>query len=772
MISHRRFAVAFLHISMKEKKDDIFEKRKDTIYQLICDKSYVPMKEREMAYLLEIPRKRQGDLSDVLFALLSEGRIVKNAEGCYEKQKESGDYLEGIFSGNANGYGFVTVEGFDEDFFVPEKYTLNAFHGDTVRISRLYRRKEGSRRAEARVVGIISHAVTQLVGTYEKSESFGFVVPDDRHLTNDIFIQQIDAMGAVDGHKVVCKLTDYGSVNKGPEGVIVEILGHKNDPGVDILSIIKGSGIPTEFPEEVLGEATKVAKAVSKVQMRGRLDLRGEQMVTIDGADSKDLDDAVSLHMDEDGNFILGVHIADVSQYVKEGSALDEEAFRRSTSVYLLDRVIPMLPHALSNGICSLNQGEDRLALSCIMTFSPEGRQLDYEIAESVVNIDRRMTYTAVNKIIEDSDPETMLEYADFLPMFYLMHELSGILRNKRKSRGALDFDFPEPVIQLDKEGRPEEIHPYERGTSQKIIEDFMLAANETVARYAYEKELPFLYRTHGFPDAEKLKSLRTFIGNFGYTLHGDLNQIHPRKLQELLQAVSGTKEESLIQILVLRSMQRAKYDVECSGHFGIAAGYYCHFTSPIRRYPDLIIHRILKENLKKKLTKKRKEHYRTMLPKTAKQTSEYERRADEAEREVVKLKKVEFMQQFVGEEFDGKISGVTAFGLFVELPSTVEGLIPVRTLRGDHFRFVEESYQMVGERTGKTFSLGDPVHILVEQVDVLSKTVDFSLVTEEGRASSKKKESRGRGKIKGGRFRGKVRGKRYGKKWAKTHRK
>ncbi len=555
------------------------------------------------------------------------------------------------------------------------------------------------------------------------------MIPDNDKLGADIFVPLERSKGAVDGHKVVVELTDYGDGRHKPEGKVVEILGHVNDPGVDILSVVRSYDLPMEFPEKVLGQAQRLNRDVSQADMEGRRDLRGIRMVTIDGEDAKDLDDAV--HVTKEGeNYHLGVHIADVTNYVQGNSALDREALKRGTSVYLVDRVIPMLPHALSNGICSLNQGADRLALSCLMTISPEGKVINYEIVESVIHVDRRMTYTAVKKILEDEDEETIREYGELVPMFRLMRELSHILRQRRKKRGSIDFDFPESKILLDERGVPVAIKPYERNTATRIIEDFMLLANETVAQHFYWLDLPFVYRTHESPDPEKILKLGTFINNFGYHIKrktGD-SEIHPKEIQKLLGRIEGTDEEALIARLTLRSMKQAKYTVNCTGHFGLACDYYCHFTSPIRRYPDLQIHRIIKDQLRGRMSEEKAARYREILPEVAKHSSEMERRADEAERETEKQKKVQYMEERIGNIYEGVISGITAWGIYVELPNTVEGMIHVSKLEGDYFYYREETYEMTGRDTGRTFKLGEKVRIAVNGVDRMSKTIDFVL--------------------------------------------
>ena len=538
--------------------------------------------------------------------------------------------------------------------------------------------------------------------------------------------------GAVTGHKVVAQITDYGDTKHKPEGKIIEILGHVNDPGVDILSIVKGFALPTEFPERVLNQAERVAKEVSEADRAGRKDLRQLMTVTIDGEDAKDLDDAISLSY-EDGKYNLGVHIADVSNYVQENSALDREALERGTSVYLVDRVIPMLPHVLSNGMCSLNMGEDRLALSCLMTVDQKGNVIDHEIVESVIHVDERMNYTDVNKILEEHDPVLCRRYEAQVSMFHCMKKLADILREKRKSRGSIDFDFPESKIELDKEGNPISIKPYERRIANKIIEDFMLLANETVAQHFYWMEIPFVYRTHETPDPEKIMKLGTFIRNFGYNIKvktGD-NEIHPKEIQKLLGKIEGTPEEALLSRLTLRSMKRASYQTECMGHFGLACPYYCHFTSPIRRYPDLQIHRIIKEQLRGRMDGKRILHYEEILPEVAKHSSQMERRADEAERETERLKKAQYMVSRIGEKFEGVISGVTAWGIYVELPNTVEGMVHVSRMAGDYYYYDEQAYEMIGRDTGRTFRLGQKVDVIVDDVDLQMKSVDFVLQKE-----------------------------------------
>ncbi len=713
---------------------DIHERRKNLICELVEDELYVPMKEKELAIFMQVKPEERADLKQVLEELLAEGRLQITKRGKYLKgdgKKQDGELI-GTFISNSRGFGFVEIEGREQDLFIPESGVNGAFHKDKVQVELL--KEQRGKRPEAKVVAILEHALTQVVGTFEKSKTFGFVIPDNDKMSSDIFVPIERSKGAVNGHKVVVELTDYGDEKHKPEGKVVEIIGHINDPGVDIMSIVKGFELPTEFDAKVLNQAERMNKEVSEADMAGRRDLRDVIMVTIDGEDAKDLDDAVNVYKDENG-YHLGVHIADVTNYVQENSALDREALKRGTSVYLVDRVIPMLPHALSNGICSLNQGVDRLALSCLMTIDDKGEVTDYEIVESVINVNSRMSYTEVKKILEDDDKETIDKYEELVPMFRMMQELSGILREKRRKRGSIDFDFPESKMILDENGVPLEIKPYDRNTATKIIEDFMLLANETVAQHFYWMEMPFVYRTHETPDPEKILKLGTFINNFGYHIKVKVgeNEVHPKEIQKLLGKIEGTDEEALIARLTLRSMKQAKYTVNCSGHFGLACQYYCHFTSPIRRYPDLQIHRIIKEQLRGRLKEERVEHYKAILPEVAKHSSEMERRADEAERETDKLKKAQYMESRIGNIYEGVISGITAWGIYVELPNTVEGMIHVSRLVGDYYYYREETYEMVGRDTGKCFKLGQKVTIMVDDVDRMSKSIDFILAPEEG---------------------------------------
>ena len=771
------------------KKKDI-ERRKKFILELLGDPIYKPMRLREIATLLRLSKEEKRDLYDVLDELCYEGKVSVDNKGRYEevkgkwkkkkddryyddqkeeyadhgkkkkdklkdknkdktKEKSRGrkrdkdfrdadnykeDYLEGtqaegIFIGHPKGFGFVEIEGQDEDIFIPESDTGTAMHQDKVRIIIRDGQKEGKRK-EGVVVKVLERGMPEIVGTYQLNRDFGFVISDNPKFSKDIFIPRKEAAGIKNGDKVIAVITDYGSKNKNPEGKIKENLGNIRTPGTDILAIVKSFGIPNEFPEKVMKQAQRVPDHVLDADRDGRLDLRYLQTVTIDGEDAKDLDDAISLTKEGD-IYHLGVHIADVSNYVQYNSALDKEALKRGTSVYLADRVVPMLPERLSNGICSLNQGEDRLALSCLMDINEKGKVVSHQIAETVINVDERMCYTDVKNILEDTDEEAKKRYEVLIPMFFMMKELSGILRNSRHHRGSIDFDFPESKIILNAAGKAIDVKPYEANVATRIIEDFMLMANETVAQEYCTEEIPFVYRTHDNPDPEKVESLLTLLHNQGVKIQKAKEEITPKEIQQIIESIEGLPNEAMISRLVLRSMKQAKYTTECSGHFGLAAKYYCHFTSPIRRYPDLQIHRIIKDNLRGRLMREgRTEHYAEILDEVARQSSVCERRADEAERESDKLKKAEYMSYHLGEEFEGIISGVTGWGLYVELPNTVEGLVHVNTLRDDYYVFDQETYELRGEMTKKVYKLGDKVRVRVADADKMLKTVDFELVS------------------------------------------
>lgn len=732
------------------KKNQQTKKRKKIVYDLICCKEYQPMRAKDLAVLLQVPAGKREELHEILDMLLEEGKITVNKRGKYEavrgskkeqekeekkgkrdkkekKKKETQKYLIGIFAGHAKGFGFVELlDENGEDIYIPEEETGGAFHGDKVQVALKKENKPGKRR-EGRVIKILERGTRDIVGTFQESAGFGFVVPDNQRFLRDIFIQKENFLGARNQDKVVVEIRDYGTRKRSPEGKIIQVLGNSEEKGIDVLSVAKSCGLPMEFPEKVLNQAERIRESLNEGDFYGRLDLRDVPMVTIDGEDAKDLDDAVSLS--KEGNlFHLGVHIADVSNYVQYSSALDREALKRGTSVYLVDRVIPMLPKKLSNGICSLNAGEDRLALSCLMDIDEKGKVVSHGIAETVIHVNERMTYTDVKKILRKEDQQLAERYREFLPMFFQMEELSALLRKRRKKRGAIDFDFPESKIELDENGKPVRIYPYEQNVATRIIEDFMLAANETVAQEYAQAGIPFVYRTHDTPDMEKMEPVLELVHRAGVKVKKSKEEIRPKEVQKILKELEGKESEDFFSRLILRSMKQARYTTECTGHFGLAARYYCHFTSPIRRYPDLQIHRIIKENLRGKMTEAKMRHYEEILDEVARQSSATERRAEEAERETIKMKKAEYMESQIGEIFEGVISGVTDWGLYVELPNTVEGLVHVNSLMDDYYVYDSVHYTLTGERKKRSFAIGQKVKVRVAQADARERTVDFVL--------------------------------------------
>ena len=682
--------------------EELLKKREQVLLKLMEDPMYQPMRLREIALFLDVPKSKRRDLEETLDALVREGRIRISKSGKYGKPEK--EEKEGIFAANAKGFGFVRIPGEEHDVFIPRDKTRGALQGDTVRI--LIPRGQQLERREGRVVEIVARGVSRLVGYYRRENNGGVVIPDNARFAADVVVPKKESLGAETGQKVVVEITRYPK-EKGEalEGRVTELLGRATAPGVDLTSIVRSFDIPDSFSEECLIEAAHVAKRgkTEETELKGRRDLRALCTVTIDGEDSKDLDDAISLDRLENGNLLLGVHIADVSEYVREGGALDRTALNRGTSVYLPDRVIPMLPVALSNGICSLNEGEDRLALSCLMEFTPTGEQVRHEICESVIRSDRRLTYTTVNQIVTNHEPELCEHYAELVPMLEEMDDLARALRERRSERGYIDFDFPESKVILSPAGKPLEIRAYERNEATRLIEDFMLAANETVAKTYCLKHIPFVYRIHEAPTTEKLQVLKTFVANFGLNLPLKNGEVTPREIQKLLLRVEGTETEDLVSRMALRTMTQASYSVDCVGHFGLASRYYTHFTSPIRRYPDLQIHRIIKE-----------------------QASKTERRAQECERDAVKFKKCEYMEQHINEVFDGIISGVTRYGIYVELKNTVDGMIRISELRDDRYQFNEEKAELVGEFTKKRYRLGEPLRVRVTGADRSLRTVDF----------------------------------------------
>lgn len=663
-------------------------------------------------------------------------RFPKENRASFKKKnikslKKQGLLAEGVFIGNARGFGFVETGEDEEDIFIPADAVNTALHQDRVQVLLKKEQKPGKRR-EGTVIKILERGTTEVVGTFQREGDYGFVLCDNQKISRDVYISPKNSHGIRDGEKVVAQILDYGSEKRKPEGKITESLGNIHAPGADILAVVKSYGIPSEFPVRVMNQAMRVPDHVLEADWDGRDDLTRLMTVTIDGEDAKDLDDAVSLT--KEGNlYHLGVHIADVSNYVQGGSAIDREALKRGTSVYLADRVIPMLPERLSNGICSLNQGVERLALSCLMDIDENGTVVSHKITESVIRVDRRMSYEQVRCILEDGETETSREYQEFVPTFFLMKELSGILRGCRHNRGSIDFDFPESKIILNGAGRAIDVKPYETSVATEIIEDFMLLANETVAREYCKGEYPFVYRTHENPDPDKVEELLMLLHNQGIDVRKSGQEITPKEIQEILESIQDLPNETMISRLTLRTMKQAKYTTECSGHFGLAARYYCHFTSPIRRYPDLQIHRIIRDNLRGRLTREGKtEHYREILEEVARQSSVCERRAQEAERESDKMKKAEYMSYHLGEEFDGIISGVTGYGLYVELGNTVEGLVHITALKDDYYTFDQETHELRGELTKKVYHLGQKIRVRVADADAVKRSVDFTIAEEQ----------------------------------------
>lgn len=685
---------------------------------------------------------------DLLSELEQDGRIVLTRNNRYGVPERM-DLLRGRLQAHAKGFAFLIPDDRDHpDVYIHANDLKGAMNGDIVLI-RITSKSPSGGRMEGEVVRIVKRGVLQTVGVFQSLETYGFVLPDDKRINRDIFIPKQSFGGAVDGEKVVVRIVNYPEGRAAAEGEIIEILGHKDDPGVDILSVIRKHQLPEAFPAEVMREAEQAPDSITEEEIvqQGRRDLRGLNIVTIDGADAKDLDDAVNVQRLENGNYKLGVHIADVGYYVREGSELDKEAYDRGCSVYLVDRVIPMLPHRLSNGICSLNPKVDRLTMSCEMEFNEHMKVVKHDVFTSVIRTKERMTYSDVRKIVEDEDPELLERYSPLIEDFRLMKELAMKLRGARMRRGAVDFDFEESKIIVDETGKAIDIVKRERSVAEQIIEEFMLAANETVAEHFHWLKVPFLYRIHEDPDQEKLQNFMAFAANFGYHVKGRGNSIHPRALQDLLEQIEGTKEQTVISTMMLRSMKQAKYDAESTGHFGLAAEYYSHFTSPIRRYPDLVIHRVMREVLENggALTEKRHEYLASRMPDIAQQSSERERVAVEAERDTEQLKKAEYMQDKVGEEFEAMVSSVTSFGMFIELENTVEGLIRLSALTDDYYHFDEAHMALIGERTSKVFRIGDEVKIRVAKVNMDDHTIDFELVDMKPRAAGEHRSYGGR---------------------------
>ncbi len=715
--------------------DTLMADRKRKIVSFMREDAYKPLLFEELVTVLDVPQEDVEKFAEVLEELESEGIIFKTKKNRYGVPERM-NLSAGTFQGHERGYGFVITNNGEEDIFIPSDSVNGAMHNDIV-IARINKKAVGGRRSEGEIIRIVKRANKTVVGTFESSRNFGFVIPDDKRIFGDIYIPKSEINGAVSGQKVEAKILVWPEKRRNAEGTIIEIIGDKNEPGTDILSIIRSFNLKEEFPGEVIKEAESFGQTVTDEMREGRRDIRDLRMITIDGEDAKDFDDAVSIERLPDGDFMLGVHIADVSHYVKENSHLDREALKRGNSVYLVDRVLPMLPPALSNGICSLNPKEDRLALSVMMKVNHEGTVVEHDIFESVINSNERMTYTEVYKILVEDDKNLKEKYSYLLEDLYAMEELAQVLKEKRIKRGAIDFNLDEAKIVLDEKGVPIEVKKVERTIANSIIEEFMILCNETVSEHFFWTNTPFLYRIHEEPDQEKIESFAEFVYNLGYTVKG-LSKAHPKAFQELLEKVKDTKEETIISTVMLRSMQKAKYSHVNFGHFGLAAKYYSHFTAPIRRYSDLVIHRIIKEFLKGKINAKREDVLREKLPDVARICSERERVAEEAERETEVLKKVEYMKKHEGDVFEGVISGVASFGMFVELDNTVEGLVRMSSMVDDYYVYNEKQYSLIGERTRKIYRIGNAVKVQLVKSDVDARQIEFVLV-EDGKEEAEK---------------------------------
>ena len=701
---------------------------KERLLGLINDPAYTPLKKEELALIFDIHPTEMPMFYNFLDELEEDGYIGKTKKGKIASPKSMG-YFVGKFVAHRKGFGFVeSDEEYTQDLFIPAADTNGAMHNDRV-VAEITKPATDERRAEGAIIKVVEREITKVVGEFQSNKTFGFVIADEKKFNQDIYIPKKYFSGAKDGDKVVVQITVWPQAGRKPEGKIIEVLGPKGEKEVEILSIIRAHGLPEEFPKKVLEEAQKVAQPISQEEIDRRLDIRDLNIFTIDGEDAKDLDDAISIERLSNGNFKLGVHIADVTHYVHEKSKLDKEALKRATSVYLVDTVIPMLPKTLSNGVCSLNPHEDKLTLSVFMEIDRKGNVQQYDIKETIINSKARMTYTEVSDILEHDDEELKAKYSHVADDFKTAEELAKILMQRRNQRGAIDFDFPEAKIILTPEGKVSDIKEYERRISNRIIEEFMLITNETVAEHYFWLNIPFVYRIHETPSSEKMQELGKFVSTFGYTIKGDLEEVHPKALQSIISAIKGKKEEEAISTIMLRSLRQARYSPECSGHFGLAAKYYSHFTSPIRRYPDLQIHRIIKEQLNNKINKKRQEQLVNIVDYASTQSSERERAADLAERDVKDYYKAVYMEDKVGEEFDGVVSSVTSFGMFIELPNTVEGLSRLANMSDDYYIYDEMTYTIIGERTRKTYRIGDPVRIKVDNVNVDLREIDFKIL-------------------------------------------
>lgn len=696
------------------------------------------MTREELFTRLKVNESIRKDFKSLLKSMVKEAKLYRDDKKRYHIMEETGLIL-GTLQGNEKGFGFLIPENEDlEDVYIHGTKMNSALHGDKILV-KLREQREGDKRLEGIVDSVIERSTKTIVGTYDDAGRFGFVKPDESRISTDIYVSKKKSLGAKEGQKVVVKIEKYPTPSRKPEGKIIEILGFPEEKGVDVMSIAYALGIPIEFPKEALEEAKAIPDKVSASSLKAREDLRELTTVTIDGADSKDFDDAISVEKLENKEYRLWIHIADVAEYVRENSHIDKEARKRGNSVYLLNRVIPMLPEELSNGICSLNEGVDRLAMSLSIDMDGSGNIKRHRIMESVIQSDRRLIYTHVSDFLEDSSkvhPSIEGLEEDLL----LMEEMAEILKKKRHQRGNIDFSFAEPHIELDDEGKPISITIEDRRVANELIEQFMLLANETVAEEYYKKELPFLYRIHEEPDAEKLEILNQIIRPFGHHLNLT-RDIKPKDIQGLTEKIKGSDEETLISMMVLRSMQKARYSYDLDMHFGLAAPYYSHFTSPIRRYSDLTIHRVIKADLNKQLNQRLLRHFSSTFPEIATHVSATEKQAQEAERKVMDVKMAQYMADHIGEEFTAKISGITNFGIFAALDNTIEGLISYSSM-DDFYHFDEDNYQAIGEKTKKVFNVGDEILIQVVGVDPIKGRIDFSIGGEEDGQEERKRNA------------------------------
>ncbi len=704
--------------------------KEELILNFMKDKDYVPMKAKEIALVLNISKDRYNELLEILDKLEKDLKIKKNKKNRYRINDEK--ILEGIYRRNNKGFGFVKIDEIEDEIYISKQNSMKAFNGDKVLI-KILPENENWKKQEGKIVKILEHGKDTVVGTFEFSRNFGFVVPDDKSFGTDIFISKSNMGKARNGHKVLVQILKYPEENKHAEGEIIEVLGRPNEAGVDMLSLIKEYGLPSEFSEAVINEAKNKGDKIDKSKIKGRVDLRDKEIFTIDGEDAKDLDDAVRVEKLEDGNYLLEVHIADVSSYVTQDSLLDKEAYLRGTSIYMLGRVIPMLPRELSNGICSLNMNEDRFTLSCSMIINKCGEVIDSKVYKGIIRVTERMNYNDVQKILDRADEEILKKYEKYIKQFDLMKELAIIIKNRRCGKGYINLDLPESKIELDQDGFAVDVHKYETHFSNEIIEQFMLTANETIAEKFYWLNAPFVYRIHEEPDIDKIKDANKFLYNLNLKIKANKDKIHSKAFAMVLDEVKGKEEERVVSNLLLRTLKLARYSDENVGHFGIASKYYCHFTSPIRRYPDLFIHRIISYYLEcnYNVDDEFLEKYKTLATQVAINSSEREKIATKTGREADKIKKAEYMEKHIGEEYEGVVSSITSFGMFVELENTVEGLVEFRDMGNEYFIYDENKKILVGEKTKKTYKIGDIVKIRVKDASKILRQVDFEIAFE-----------------------------------------